>query len=131
MSENIIKASELRIGNLVIDIETGKEYVIKPIDIYNAAISVKPLFAGIKLAKERLAEARFFDEKYEHFQIEIIRLEDDCATLRATKIDKGFLLTLVENQYGNRMGINLGVFYYVHQLQNLCSDLTGEELPIS
>ena len=52
MSENFIKPQELKIGNLVIDIETGKEYIIKPIDIYNASISKEPLFRGVELSEK-------------------------------------------------------------------------------
>lgn len=121
MSENIIKASELRIGNLVIDIETGKEYVIKPIDIYNAAISVKPLFAGIKLTEEKLVKAGF--EKY-----------DDCGELKGNDCSYGIKKTGIVigliprfNLSGYRPAKRIE---YVHRLQNLYSDLTGEELPI-
>ena len=124
MSENIIKASELRIGNLVIDIETGKEYVIKPIDIYNAAINSKPLFAGVGLTEEKLVKAGFkydgdewsnYDEKSEigDYLIVLEQLHDDIF-------------------YSAGVGIKLSRnLEYVHHLQNLYLDLTGQELPIS
>jgi len=125
MSEKFIKASELRIGNLVIDIETGKEYVIKPIDIYNASISSKPLFAGVELTKEKLAKAGFkydgdewsnYDEKSEigDYSIVLEQLHDDIIFYSAGE--------------GVKLSRNLE---YVHHLQNLYLDLTGEELPIS
>lgn len=122
MSENIIKASELRIGNLVVDIETGKEYVIKPIDIYNASISVKPLFAGVELTEDKLPGLGF--EKYDDGGE--LKGNDCFYGIKQTGIVIG--LTPKFNLCGYRPAKRIE---YVHRLQNLYSDLTGEELPIS
>lgn len=124
MSENFIKASELRIGNLVIDIETGKEYVIKPIDIYNAAISVKPLFAGVELTEDKLPSLGFEKETELNYNNIWTQKEyvNNCR-IRIQKYDGRFEWR--PNMW-SRVKLN-----YVHQLQNLFSVLNEAELPIS
>lgn len=122
MSENFIKPQELRIGNLVIDIETGKEYIIKPIDIYNASISKEPLFAGARLTVDKLVKAGF--EKY-----------DDGGELAGNDcfyINDKLRLTIGLTPKFNLIGCKrANRINFIHHLQNLYLDFTGEELPIS
>lgn len=122
MSENFIKPQELRIGNLVIDIETGKEYIIKPIDIYNASISKEPLFIGVGLTEEKLVKARFRKLSLAGYDCHFTYKHPKLYTEMTALYNADFSMKL--DNVARKIS-------FVHRLQNLYLDLTGEELPIS
>ena len=134
-----MKANELRIGNRLqsgkyeiivgpafftafdnYDFENGKVGVLKP-EIQPIPITEKPLLKfGFKLID--LTTHRVFDIAYND-RDNIVR------TFRVIIVDNGVWF-IIDRSVGDgtRMGINLGTFHYVHELQNLYFALTGKEL---
>lgn len=116
-----MKAQELRIGNWVFDIKIHKEKEVYPITIINCKLNPNN-FLPIPLTEE--------------WKIRLGFDENNCIGIY---LDSGSAWTLQVTKQGNEILIYsqegeltccLGRVEYVHHLQNLYLDLTGQELKI-
>ena len=123
----MIKANELRIGNILYSNLTERNFICNSEDIYNLAMDYNANNANyVELTEEWLLKFGFekddtgvdmFDQDYcEWYQIEFPIIGVLCQSS-----DKSYLFD--ENTDTLRIK-------YVHQLQNLYFALTGEELTI-
>jgi len=117
-----MKASELRIGNLVNHIRKGVIVVgIMELDfVEKGVLDIEP----IPLTEEWLVRFGFEFEKYTE---SIIANKSDLALLTMV----GWKYFTFTTNLGNGKNEYCKDIIYVHQLQNLFYSITGEELTIS
>jgi hypothetical protein len=138
-------AQELRIGNLVkfgdnlcvvraiflthfrcVNVETGIDY----------GESIRVNYEPIPLTEDLILNSSAGFEKISDDGIPTYETDYDCPKpdgvyghrilFRIMKHDFGYWFIL--EYQDTKRGINLGTFYYFHQLQNIWQDLTGNEL---
>lgn len=119
----VVNARELRIGNLVYAPGLKSNRVIDCLDIRDCFEGriIKP-FEGIPLTPEWLERAGF--EYADGFVDDYTK---QPITLYNNPFKEGWT---VENLFKQQITEDMLVIKYVHQLQNLCFALTGEELTI-
>lgn len=121
-----MKASELRIGNLIKCISTGEIEVVKDIKTAKRKkgnvndVSIDDC-VGIELTEERLI--KFCFEKDNEIEFHIHSNNNHIIYIYFEKLRNCY--AMVYN------GVQYCVVQYVHQLQNLYFALTGEELEIT
>ena len=133
-----MKASELRIGNLIFDY-AGRQITIKKIDFPSEILiyfigceenhseynlnDIKP----IRLTEEWLMKFGFKKKKYPNPRVWSYMYDFGFLSLRyhyfGLKNNRNYLISATECRWDNDIK-------YVHQLQNLYFALTGEELTI-
>lgn len=120
-----MKATELRIGNLVYD--GGSITQLSLADFYNMYLDDKCEFKPITLTEEWLVKFGFiehevvkclYNKKHNGFEIDITIEGDNVLDIQLSS-------TNISGAYPNKE-----LFKYVHQLQNIYFALTGEELTI-
>src|SRR5690242_9424128 len=102
----MIKASELRIGNYITDVDSGQMVKIVPIEEEGFEY-----FQAIPLTEEWLLKAGF---KHGELYLNDLIIGNDLPFMRISFING-------DGDFGLEC-------QYVHQLQNLCFALTGKEL---
>jgi hypothetical protein len=119
-------AKELRIGNWVLD-DTGISFEVNAHGILNYYLTEKKQWyltenkqwSGIPLTEEWLLKFGFKHDYEEYYEI-----ENQEHEFRIAKTIDGFILAIGSEYHVGQK------FEHVHQLQNLCFALTGEELTI-
>jgi hypothetical protein len=131
-----LKSVELRIGNYYI--ENKKIRTVRAADILNLERMESNGFNSdmnpIPISKEWLVNFGFDNDKevcWEKFeQMRWVKYENNYICVRLMKHDFAWWIILEINASGEHIGINIGDFEYVHQLQNLYFALTGKELKV-
>lgn len=127
----MIKANELRLGNLVIDTNTGQPApvtaeVLQFMERLPSAHSLEPIPLTSKVLQQFGYELH--EGKYWHNRHSFRGAEDsDDNRLYIEETTAADLFVVASNYYGGyRVEIESA-----HQLQNLFFALTGEELPVN
>ena len=116
-----MKASELRIGNLIMEEVGIRNYNIIPVSIHLVTFRKvnHNIFKPIPLTEEWLLKFGFKN----HLDTIWIHWSKESGLFQiSTRLPQG--------SYGLWINGTMGCFEYVHQLQNLFFALTGEELTI-
>lgn len=119
----MIKATELRIGNLVLD-STGNVHKIERLDEKWDFSDIKP----IQLNEEWLVSGGFNKKSEKWYFFKTKNHVGECGIFYIHIITSGVDLYIKRN--GEMSGV-VGSIVSVHQLQNLYFCLTGEELVFS
>ena len=109
----MIKANELRIGNIVLNPLTGEPCKITAMDISDIENGYKTR-EGIILSPEILEKYGFIKEIDNFYRL------NNSSMIEILFADKGILVA--------SQSVCLNHVKYIHQLQNLYVALTGEEL---
>lgn len=139
-----MKASELRIGNLVLDEHTGKECTVDAIDLYGVAFTEDKTYddfqrtiepVGIPLTQESLLTFGFEpNDVFMSMRLALDQLRSyGTRTFIVIAHDGDVWIELIDkNKHRQYPELQSYAFkcHYVHQLQNLYFALTGEELEI-
>jgi len=107
-----MKATELRIGNLVNNKEGNIVYV-NPNHLIVLAYGIENVFKPIPLTEEWLLKFEFEKNQSPNKDIQVGLVNDDFANNVMSVVWRGFILVKIQ---------------YVHQLQNLFYSITKEEL---
>ena len=119
-----MEASELIIGNWVelkLNFEESEEVQCDLVDIDNIQ-KKNGVYQPIPLTEEWLVKFGFEKDENEQYY-------KGGYVIDVTADKKSFMFSIVINANG-LFAAALGVYYHVHQLQNLYFALTGEELTI-
>lgn len=135
-----MRASELRIGNLILDQSTGKECTVDAIDLRGTMFTedktyddhqrwIKP--AGISLTEEWLLRFGFDPtDNYGHYFTQAQYVIYHCKINKISGRAAIGIATFDDDGYRNGFVNFAWDLQYVHQLQNLYFALTGEELTL-
>mgnify|MGYP001216050413 CR=1 FL=1 len=128
-------ASELRIGNIVLFNDDGKEYTV--VEINKNGISIVDvsdetwieidMFSGIPLTESWLIKFGFYQYGNQNLWKQRVKRAEHKSSITIN--------TFCHTSTTNHQYISLNTFpfkkiYFVHQLQNLYHALTGTELEI-
>ena len=120
----MIKANELRIGNILYSNLTERNFICNSEDIYNLAMDYNANNANyVELTEEWLLKFGF--EKDEMHNCIVIYKDSYIHIEIAFECD-----IKIVTISGSEAGDHMEHIKYVHQLQNLYFALTGEELTI-
>lgn len=120
----MVKANELRIGNILYSNLTERNFICNSEDIYNLSMNYNANNANyVKLTEEWLLKAGF-EKSFKNDYWYSIRIGDKRLLIS--------ILGNIEIEKWDRTMIGfLSICEYVHKLQNLYFALVGEELVFS